>query len=318
MKEILSYRISDTDAHETSYRIISSLRGKIILAIAQYQTTPLLLEVYPTPSHESRDPNQPIANFRCISVAPEEVRFSGLPPLKSPSMIIYFTWVGNELAASARVGQIKIEAVKMRNVGNFMDAKQRIFEDLNVNAQVILASELQLFGNIESHIEKKFTSNYDLDFEGKYEMKYEKDAWEGFEYYVFLWILFPSLNVLQCQLSKCSGLGFLKSTSTSRKWLRASVEVLPISDVAANKAECGNTAKMRAPTSLAGSYDTSVWGKESLPSAPSLMSLGSDSETKRKTIASLPYLNSLPKTIRPSIHPSQLPLPSASIHSIIT
>ncbi|KOX70809.1 hypothetical protein WN51_02233 [Melipona quadrifasciata] len=30
-----------------------------------------------------------------------------------------------------------------------------------------------------------------------------------------------------------------------------SVEVLPISDVAANKAECGNTAKMRAPTSLA-------------------------------------------------------------------
>ncbi|KOX72043.1 Glutamate receptor, ionotropic kainate 2 [Melipona quadrifasciata] len=37
-----------------------------------------------------------------------------------------------------------------------------------------------------------------------------------------------------------------------------SVEVLPISDV--NKAECGNTAKMHAPTSLAGSYDTSVWG----------------------------------------------------------
>ncbi|KOX72624.1 hypothetical protein WN51_01837 [Melipona quadrifasciata] len=28
--------------------------------------------------HESRDPNQPIANFRCISVAPEEARFSGM------------------------------------------------------------------------------------------------------------------------------------------------------------------------------------------------------------------------------------------------
>ncbi|KOX81170.1 hypothetical protein WN51_03458 [Melipona quadrifasciata] len=27
------------------------------------------------------------------------------------------------------------------------------------------------------------------------------------------------------------------------------------------KAECGNTAKMRAPTSLAGSYDTSVWAQ---------------------------------------------------------
>ncbi|KOX78273.1 26S proteasome non-ATPase regulatory subunit 1 [Melipona quadrifasciata] len=40
-------------------------------AIAQYQTTPLLLEVYPTPPRESRDSNQPIANFRCISVAPE-------------------------------------------------------------------------------------------------------------------------------------------------------------------------------------------------------------------------------------------------------
>ncbi|KOX73219.1 hypothetical protein WN51_00330 [Melipona quadrifasciata] len=43
-----------------------------------------------------------------------------------------------------------------------------------------------------------------------------------------------------------------------------SVEVLPISDVAANKAECGNTAKMRAPTSLAGSYDTSVWAGQLL------------------------------------------------------
>ncbi|KOX72613.1 hypothetical protein WN51_01826 [Melipona quadrifasciata] len=56
-------------------------------AIAQYQTTPLLLEVYPTPLYESRDPNQPIANFRCISVAPEDVRFSGLPQLKSLSVI---------------------------------------------------------------------------------------------------------------------------------------------------------------------------------------------------------------------------------------
>ncbi|KOX76629.1 hypothetical protein WN51_11263 [Melipona quadrifasciata] len=40
--------------------------------IVQYQTTPLPLEVYSTPPRESRDPNQPIANFRCISVAPEE------------------------------------------------------------------------------------------------------------------------------------------------------------------------------------------------------------------------------------------------------
>ncbi|KOX73481.1 hypothetical protein WN51_14527 [Melipona quadrifasciata] len=45
--------------------------------------SPLLLEVYATPPHKSRDPNQPIANFRCISVAPEEARFSELPPLKS-------------------------------------------------------------------------------------------------------------------------------------------------------------------------------------------------------------------------------------------
>ncbi|KOX77213.1 hypothetical protein WN51_10303 [Melipona quadrifasciata] len=41
-----------------------------------------------TPPRESRGPNQPIANFRCISVAPEEARFSGLPPLKSLSVII--------------------------------------------------------------------------------------------------------------------------------------------------------------------------------------------------------------------------------------
>ncbi|KOX72311.1 hypothetical protein WN51_01409 [Melipona quadrifasciata] len=47
--------------------------------------TPLLLEVYATSPHESRDPNQPIANFRCSSVAPEEARFSELPLLKSLS-----------------------------------------------------------------------------------------------------------------------------------------------------------------------------------------------------------------------------------------
>ncbi|KOX73962.1 hypothetical protein WN51_14040 [Melipona quadrifasciata] len=64
-----------------------------------------------------------------------------------------------------------------------------------------------------------------------------------------------------------------------------SVEVLPICDVAANKAKCGNTAKMRAPTSLAGSY-TSICGKESLLSAPPLMTLGSDSETKRIRLSS--------------------------------
>ncbi|KOX75268.1 hypothetical protein WN51_13309 [Melipona quadrifasciata] len=50
----------------------------------------------------------------------------------------------------------------------------------------------------------------------------------------------------------------------------------------------GNTAKMHAPTSLAGSYDTSVWGKQSLPSAPLMMSLGSDSETKRNRLSSCP------------------------------
>ncbi|KOX73222.1 Ras-GEF domain-containing family member 1B [Melipona quadrifasciata] len=64
-------------------RVTLKLRLIEARAIAQYQTTPLLLEVYPTPPSESRDPNQPIANFRCISVAPEEARFSGLPVLKS-------------------------------------------------------------------------------------------------------------------------------------------------------------------------------------------------------------------------------------------
>ncbi|KOX69472.1 Cytochrome b5 reductase 4 [Melipona quadrifasciata] len=64
-------------------------------------------------------------------------------------------------------------------------------------------------------------------------------------------------------------------------------------------------------TSLVGLVTTSVWGKESLPSAP-LMSLGSDSETKRKTIAfhtPTPYLY---LRIFPFVlpqHPSQHPLP---------
>ncbi|KOX73436.1 hypothetical protein WN51_14482 [Melipona quadrifasciata] len=58
---------------------VSKYSTNIQSAIAQYQTTPLLFEVCPTPPHESRDPNQPIANFRCVSVASEEARFSGLP-----------------------------------------------------------------------------------------------------------------------------------------------------------------------------------------------------------------------------------------------
>ncbi|KOX68294.1 Inactive rhomboid protein 1 [Melipona quadrifasciata] len=47
--------------------------------------TPLLLEVYATPPREPRDPNQPIANFRCTRGGP---KISGLPPLKSLSVII--------------------------------------------------------------------------------------------------------------------------------------------------------------------------------------------------------------------------------------
>ncbi|KOX76609.1 hypothetical protein WN51_11242 [Melipona quadrifasciata] len=51
---------------------------------AQYQTTPLL--PYPTPPRESRDPNQPIANFRCIRgpifwVTPAIITFSDNNPL---------------------------------------------------------------------------------------------------------------------------------------------------------------------------------------------------------------------------------------------
>ncbi|KOX67466.1 hypothetical protein WN51_08769 [Melipona quadrifasciata] len=64
------------------------------------------------------------------------------------------------------------------------------------------------------------------------------------------------------------------------------------------KAECGNTAKMCAPTSLAGSYDTSVWGKESLPSAPPLRSLVSDSETKCNRLSSHTLLLSFPTASR--------------------
>ncbi|KOX78355.1 hypothetical protein WN51_07761 [Melipona quadrifasciata] len=61
------------------------IRRKTARLVPQYDSIPLLL--YSTPPHESRDSTQPIANFRCISVAPEEARFSGLPPVKSLSVI---------------------------------------------------------------------------------------------------------------------------------------------------------------------------------------------------------------------------------------
>ncbi|KOX70810.1 hypothetical protein WN51_02234 [Melipona quadrifasciata] len=54
------------------------------------------------------------------------------------------------------------------------------------------------------------------------------------------------------------GLGFLnyefRTLAQAASDCAPSVEVLPISDVAANKAECGNTARMHGPSSLAGSY----------------------------------------------------------------
>ncbi|KOX70703.1 hypothetical protein WN51_02127 [Melipona quadrifasciata] len=61
---------------DTGLQRYSSARAKMILMFFMDNTTPFLFEVYATPPHESRDPNQPIANFRCISVAPEEARFS--------------------------------------------------------------------------------------------------------------------------------------------------------------------------------------------------------------------------------------------------
>ncbi|KOX77125.1 hypothetical protein WN51_10215 [Melipona quadrifasciata] len=55
---------------------------------------------------------------------------------------------------------------------------------------------------------------------------------------------------------------FRTLTSTSRKWRLASRSC---QSPTLAKAECGNTAKMRAPTSLAGSYDTSVWEPLTMP-----------------------------------------------------
>ncbi|KOX80806.1 hypothetical protein WN51_03868 [Melipona quadrifasciata] len=85
-QRITGYDTIADDANSCLYKPFDSSAS----ATAQYQTTPLLLEVYATPPHESRDPNQPIANFRCISVALEEGRFSGLPPPKSLSVIKIF------------------------------------------------------------------------------------------------------------------------------------------------------------------------------------------------------------------------------------
>ncbi|KOX78719.1 hypothetical protein WN51_07580 [Melipona quadrifasciata] len=62
----------------------------------------------------------------------------------------------------------------------------------------------------------------------------------------------------------------------------------------------GNTARMHGPSSLAGSL-----GKESLPSAPLMMSLGSDSETKR---IKSPFLSPSPCQLHPgSLNTLQLP-----------
>ncbi|KOX72698.1 hypothetical protein WN51_01263 [Melipona quadrifasciata] len=72
---------------------------------------------------------------------------------------------------------------------------------------------------------------------------------------------------------------------------------------------CGTPLGWVRTTSLVGLVTTtSVWGKESLPSAP-LMSLGSDFETKRKNyrFPPTPYLKSFHSSFHS--HPSQLPLP---------
>ncbi|KOX73908.1 hypothetical protein WN51_13986 [Melipona quadrifasciata] len=60
------------------------------------------------------------------------------------------------------------------------------------------------------------------------------------------------------------GLGFLnyefRTLAQAASGCAPSVEVLPICDVAANKAKCGNTAKMHGPSSLAGSCNNKRLG----------------------------------------------------------
>ncbi|KOX78361.1 hypothetical protein WN51_07767 [Melipona quadrifasciata] len=78
MKQWLRRRNNSVDLVSTlpkDYKVVVTQLGAIAQQI--YQTAPLPLEVYSTPPRESRDPNQPIANFRCVGVAPEEARFSG-------------------------------------------------------------------------------------------------------------------------------------------------------------------------------------------------------------------------------------------------
>ncbi|KOX78909.1 hypothetical protein WN51_08668 [Melipona quadrifasciata] len=108
-------------------------------AIAQYQTTPLLLAVYPTPPHESRDPNQPIANFRCISVAPKEARFSGLPQTKITFSDKMFLQISFGIKGTLLTKTIQTNAKSNKNVSKSIitfNIFDHCFYELNADANL--------------------------------------------------------------------------------------------------------------------------------------------------------------------------------------
>ncbi|KOX76173.1 hypothetical protein WN51_11913 [Melipona quadrifasciata] len=103
-------------------------------AIAQYQTTPLLLEVYATPPRESRDPNQPIANFRCISVAPEEARFSWVTSAKiTLSDKIFLTLSDLEI--------VKIHVAMITQILGNVDLKNVTLISMSVRKNISVSSK---------------------------------------------------------------------------------------------------------------------------------------------------------------------------------
>ncbi|KOX79186.1 hypothetical protein WN51_07188 [Melipona quadrifasciata] len=112
-----------------------------------------------TPLHESHDPNQPIANFRCISVA-EEARFSGLPPLKSLS-VIKFYWLGS---CFLEIQDTRLGFKKNLSTPQLLDYYTRKVQ-WRMNVLKILSARAHIDGSVDRRMDNKEQQRPDVGHE---------------------------------------------------------------------------------------------------------------------------------------------------------
>ncbi|KOX80801.1 hypothetical protein WN51_03863 [Melipona quadrifasciata] len=156
----------------SNYGAVTKSQG----AIAQYQTTPLLLEVYATPSRESRDPNQPIANFRCTSVAPDFLSY----PSFSDKIILNFLRILKNMKIPLRLrllGYYLIHRVPHNGGIDWDKIREGLTRDL---VSIATGTVMDIYGSLYFHDYQQRNTCTNIESTVKRELEI-RETFVGFE-----------------------------------------------------------------------------------------------------------------------------------------